>query len=118
MRLLNDAQPDDGQLDVAVLSPRTLGHWVSLGWGVLRRKNAVPKMETFTATRVDIRSNRVQPRQLDGDLIEPGKQLLVTVRPNALLLCVPQPEDDSDLAHDVAAADRAAEEVRKAAAAG
>jgi YegS/Rv2252/BmrU family lipid kinase len=112
MRLLNDAQPDDGLLDVAVLSPRTLRHWISLGWGVLRRKDTVARMETFTAGRVEIRSNRNQPRQLDGDLIDPGKQLLVTVRPKALLLCVPQPATDPDLAHDAATARREAEEVR------
>lgn len=114
VRLLSDAQPDDGLLDVAILSPRTLRHWVALGWGVLRRKNTVARMETFTATRVEIRSNRAQPRQLDGDLIEPGKNLLVTVRPQALLLCVPQPETDPDLAHDAAAAHREADEVREA----
>jgi diacylglycerol kinase family enzyme len=115
VRLLGDAQPDDGQLDVAVLSPRTLRHWAALGWGVLRRKESVPLMETFRASRVDIRSNHRQPRQLDGDLIAPGKQLLVTVRPKALLLCVPQPAGDADLAHDADAVDRAAEEVRQAA---
>ncbi|WP_203843083.1 diacylglycerol/lipid kinase family protein [Winogradskya humida] len=100
MRLLNDAQPDDGLLDVAILSPRTLRHWLALGWGVLRRKSSVPSMETYTATRVAIRAKRAQPRQLDGDLIEPGKELLVTVRPQALVLCVPQPATDPDLAHD------------------
>ena len=103
MRLLSEARPDDGLLDVAVLSPRTLGHWISLGWGVLRRKDTVSNMRTFTATRVEILSNRVQPRQLDGDLITAGKQLLVTVRPKALLLCVPQPATDPDLANDAGA---------------
>jgi diacylglycerol kinase family enzyme len=115
VRLLVDAEPDDGLLDVAVLSPKTLRHWVALGWGVLRRKAAVPLMETFTAARVEIRSNRAQPRQLDGDTIAPGKHMLITVRPRALLLCVPQPDVDPDLAYDVAAADRAAQQVRRAA---
>jgi diacylglycerol kinase family enzyme len=112
MRLLTDAQPDDGLLDVAILSPRTLRHWAALGWGVLRRKQSVPSMETHTATRVQIRSKRNQPRQLDGDLIDPGKELLVTVRPKALLLCVPQPATDPDLATDAAAVGRDADEVR------
>jgi diacylglycerol kinase family enzyme len=112
VRLLNEAQPDDGLLDVAVLSPRNLRHWMALGWGVLRRKDAISNMETFTASRVEIRSTRVQPRQLDGDLIEPSKELLVTVRPKALLLCVAQPDTDPDLAHDAAAADRRAERLR------
>ena len=117
MRLLNDARPDDGLLDVAILSPRTLRHWAALGWGVLRRKQTVSSMETFTATRVQIRSRRAQPRQLDGDLIDPGKDLTVTVRPQALLLCVPQPAASPDLADDAAAADRHTDDVRRAASA-
>jgi diacylglycerol kinase family enzyme len=112
MRLLNDARPDDGLLDVAVLSPRTLRHWVSLAWGVLRRMDTVARMETFTAARVEIRSSRDQPRQLDGDLIDPGRDLIVTVRPKALLLCVPQPATDPDLAHDADAVRDEADEVR------
>ncbi|GAA3938713.1 diacylglycerol/lipid kinase family protein [Actinoplanes auranticolor] len=113
MRLLNDAQPDDGLLDVAILSPRTLRHWAALGWGVLRRKQRVPSMETYTATRVQISSRRAQPRQLDGDLIDPGKDLTVTVRPKALLLCVPQPATDPDLAHDADTAARDAREIHE-----
>ncbi|GIM98079.1 sphingosine kinase [Paractinoplanes toevensis] len=113
MRLLNDARPDDGLLDVAILSPRTLRHWAALGWGVLRRKQSVPSMETYTATRVQISSRRAQPRQLDGDLIDPGKDLTVTVRPRALPLCVPQPATDADLATDASAVNRDADEVRE-----
>jgi diacylglycerol kinase family enzyme len=109
VRLLSAADPADGRLDVAVLSPRTIRHWVALGWGVLRHKERVPLMETFTAERVEIRSNRPHPRQLDGDLIDAGRTLTASVRPGALLLCVPLPESDPDLAHDAAAAaDRAA----------
>jgi diacylglycerol kinase family enzyme len=115
VRLLSAAQPDDGRLDVAILSPQSLRHWAALGWGVLRRHESVPLMETFTAARVEIRSNRGQPRQLDGDLIAPGKHMLITVRHKALLLCVPQPEGDPDLAHDAGAAARAARKVRRAA---
>jgi diacylglycerol kinase family enzyme len=114
VRLLNDAQPDDGKLDVAILSPNNLGHWVSLAWGVVRRSARVPLMETYTAERVEIVSNRVQPRQLDGDLIEPGKTLKIRVRHRALLLCVPRPESDPDLAYDAEAAARAAEPMRTA----
>lgn len=115
VRLLKDAEPDDGKLDVAILSPRTLAHWASLGWAVVRHKERVPQMETYAAERVEIRSGKPQPRQLDGDLIEPGKVLSASVRPKALLLCVPQPSSDPDLAYDVSAADKAAEGVRAAA---
>jgi diacylglycerol kinase family enzyme len=115
VRLLSAAEPDDGKLDVAILSPRSLVHWAALGWAVLRRKERVPLMETYTAQRIEIRSARPQPRQLDGDLIAPGKTMSITVRRRALLLCVPQPAGDPDLAYDAEAAGRAAEEVRAAA---
>ena len=115
VRLLGDAKPDDGKLDVAILSPNNLAHWASLGWAVVRRSKRVPRMETFTAERVEIQSLRAEPRQLDGDLIEPGKMLKIHVKHRALLLCVPQPESDPDLAYDASAAHRAAEEVRAAA---
>jgi diacylglycerol kinase family enzyme len=115
VRLLSEASPDDGKLDVAILSPRNLGHWASLGWAVLRRRKRIPRMETYTAERVEIVSSRVQPRQLDGDLIDPGKSMKIHVKHRALLLCVPQPDGDPDLAYDSSAAERAAEGVRAAA---
>jgi len=115
VRLLSEAQPDDGKLDVAVLSPRSLGHWARLGWAVVRRSKRVPLMETYTAQRVEIYSNRPQSRQLDGDLIDPGKTMKIHIRRRALLLCVPQPAGDPDLAYDSSAAKRAAEGVRAAA---
>lgn len=115
VRLLAEARPDDGKLDVAILSPHNLRNWAELGWAVLRRRKRIPRMETYTAERVEISSNRPQPRQLDGDLIDPGKSMKIHVRHRALLLCVPQPDSDPDLAYDARAAERAAEEVRAAA---
>lgn len=98
VRLLADAEPDDGRLDVAILTPRSLAHWASLGWAVLRRHERVPGMEVYSARRVRVVSDRPQPRQLDGDLIEPHRALKVSVRPGALVLCVPQPAESPDLA--------------------
>jgi hypothetical protein len=72
-------------------------------------------MESYTAQRVEIYSNRAQARQLDGDNIAPGKVMKIHVRPKALLLCVPQPDADPDLAYDARAAARRAEVVREAA---
>ncbi|MGC5050910.1 diacylglycerol/lipid kinase family protein [Micromonospora sp. DT48] len=104
LTLLTEAEPDDGYLDVAVLTPRTLRHWVSLGWAVLRRRDRVPRMEVYRARRVEITSNRNQPRELDGDLIEPGRELRVQIRRRALWLCVPRPVQAADLADDATAA--------------
>jgi diacylglycerol kinase family enzyme len=104
VRLLTEAEPDDGKLDVAILSPNNLAHWLSLGVGVVLRRKKKPLMETYTAERIEIVSNHSQPRQLDGDLIDPGRTLKIGLKRRALLLCVPQPEGDPDLAYDAAAA--------------
>ena len=98
VRLLADAEPDNGQLDVAVISPRNLAHWARLAWGVLRRHEHVPRMEVHRGSRITVTSDRDQPCELDGDVIEPRRELAVTVRPAALWLCVYQPDRSPDLA--------------------
>lgn len=111
VRLLHDAEPDDGCLDVAVLTPRTIGHWARLGWAVVRRRRRVPRLETFRGQKVVVASTRPQPRELDGDVIEPGRTLRAEVRPKALWLCVPRPEEAPDLSVDVDAAGERGEEL-------
>ncbi|GAA0555587.1 hypothetical protein GCM10010172_42940 [Paractinoplanes ferrugineus] len=113
VRLLQRADPADGKLDVAILSPNSLAHWARLSWAVLRRQDRVPLMETYTAERIEIHTRRPEPRQLDGDLIEPGRVLKISVKPGALLLCVPLPDGDPDLAYDVSVAERNAESIRE-----
>jgi diacylglycerol kinase family enzyme len=113
VRLLSKAEPDDGKFDVAILSPTNLAHWAALAWAVVSRRERVPLMETYTASRVEIYSNRAQARQLDGDTIAPGKVMKIHVRSRALLLCVPQPDADPDLAYDAGAVARRARERAK-----
>lgn len=96
--LLEQASPDDGQLDVAVLAPRSLLHWLRLAWGVVRRHEHVPHLEAHRASRVVVRADREHPRELDGDVIDPARVLSITVHRRALELCVPQPERSADLA--------------------
>ncbi|WP_448074122.1 diacylglycerol/lipid kinase family protein [Georgenia yuyongxinii] len=98
VRLLADAEPDNGQLDVAIIAPRNLAHWATLAWGVLRRHEHVPRMEVLRGSRITVTSDRAQPCELDGDVIEPRRTLAVTVRPAALWLCVYQPDRSPDLA--------------------
>jgi diacylglycerol kinase family enzyme len=106
VRLLTEAEPDDGLLDVAILTPRTLRQWTMLAFAVIRRSARVPSMEVLRAARVEVVSDRPQPRQLDGDLIDAGSRLLAEVVPKALWLCVPLPAGHPDLAEDADAAAR------------
>jgi len=89
IELLPDARPDDGVFDLAVITPGYLTEWLALGWDVVRRRPHNRHMETFRAASVEIVSDRPQPREVDGDLIAPGRALVVAVRPGALLVCVP-----------------------------
>ncbi|GAA2727609.1 diacylglycerol/lipid kinase family protein [Cellulomonas aerilata] len=98
VKLLADAEPDNGQMDVAILAPHRLGHWVQMIWGIVRQNRDIAHMDVLRGTRIRVVCDREQRRQLDGDVIEPGRSLVVTVRPGALELCVPQPEESPDLA--------------------
>jgi diacylglycerol kinase family enzyme/membrane-associated phospholipid phosphatase len=89
IRLLPGAVPDDGLLDVAVLMPPRRRDWIPLAWSLARQRPVPPTLETFQARHVEINSDRVQRRELDGDLVEPANSLVATVDPAALWLCVP-----------------------------
>lgn len=97
VRLLPQAEPDSGVLDVAILAPRHLGHWAALALAVLLRRPRVPRMEVLRGRRISVTSDRVQPRELDGDVITPARTLEVTVRQAAVWLCVEAPTDVTDL---------------------
>jgi len=95
--VLPDAEPDSGQLDVAIVAPRNIGHWVQILVGALRGRAHLPRVEYLRGQHVVVRTDEPQPRQLDGDVIEPGTTLDVTVRPSALWVCVHQPDTSDDL---------------------
>ena len=89
-RLMPDARLDDGQLDVCVLAPSSLPDWGVVARRVLtasRRDDQ--RLARYRARRVEIRADRDLPRQVDGEVIAPGRELTVTVLPHALLVRVP-----------------------------
>jgi len=88
--LLPDAVPDDGVLDIVVISIRNVLDWVRVGSRVVRRAH-VPdrRMERFTAKHVLVEASHSQPRQLDGDVIDDGRRLDIQVEAGALLVKVP-----------------------------
>jgi diacylglycerol kinase family enzyme len=49
------------------------------------------RLARHRARRVEIHADRDLPRQVDGEVIEPGRSLTVTVLPAALLVRVPGP---------------------------
>jgi diacylglycerol kinase family enzyme len=88
--LLPAARLDDGQLDVGILAPASLLDWGRVAHRVLtgsRREDR--QLLSYRARHVEIRADRELPRQVDGEVIEPGRALTVTVLPAALLVRVP-----------------------------
>jgi undecaprenyl-diphosphatase len=46
-------------------------------------------LERFRGRRVEIQVDAALPREVDGEVIGPGRSLTVTLRPGALLVRVP-----------------------------
>ncbi len=91
MPLLPDAAIDDGQLDVVLLYPRRFLSWVPLAVRVLTKNKRTDETITrMTGRHVVVRTTADAPRQLDGDLIAPGKELRATCVHGRLLVRVPR----------------------------
>ncbi len=92
--LLPDAQPDDGRLDLVVLTARTVAGWLAVMLHVLlRRRSDVSSRvlrRSFAELRIDI--DRPHLWELDGEVMGRTRQLVITVQPEALLVRVPAPD--------------------------
>jgi diacylglycerol kinase family enzyme len=83
--LLPEARCDDGWLDVGILAPSGMLGWPRVaGLVVTRSRRADGQLERFRARRVEISAAVDLPRQIDGEVIAPGRSLTVSVRPGAL----------------------------------
>jgi diacylglycerol kinase family enzyme len=88
--ILPDARPDDGILDVGILSPAGLAGWISVGYrAILGSRRDDSQLERRRARTVEITTAAPQPRQVDGEVIEPGTALSVSVLPGALRVRIP-----------------------------
>ncbi|MEO6501969.1 MAG: diacylglycerol kinase family protein [Jatrophihabitantaceae bacterium] len=90
--LMPDASPDDGQLDVLVIAPRTWRDWPALAWRILRhRPDSGPQADILRGRRVRVESSVSVPVEFDGDFRGEATELRVEVLPAALILrCVRQ----------------------------
>ena len=91
MPLLPDASIDDGQLDVVLLYPRRFLSWLPLAFRVITKSRRSDETITRMSGReVVVRTSTDAPRQLDGDLIAPGRELRARVVHGRLLVRVPR----------------------------
>jgi diacylglycerol kinase family enzyme len=90
-RLLPEARCDDGWLDVGILAPSGMLGWPRVAGRVLtrsRRQDA--QLERFRARRVEIAAEADLPRQVDGEVIAPGRTLTVSIWPKVLTVREPR----------------------------
>jgi diacylglycerol kinase family enzyme len=88
--LLPDARLDDGVLDVGILAPSSPLGWARVGYRVMTgSRHDDRRLERHRARSVEIHATGELPREIDGEVISPGRSLTVTVVPAALLVRVP-----------------------------
>lgn len=88
IQLMPDALPDDGWLDVVVVSPRGMTGWLPVVGAVLTRR-AHATVEHFRCRSIDIQADRPMFAQLDGDPTGKAQRLRATVDPLSVIVRVP-----------------------------
>ncbi|GLW55485.1 hypothetical protein Kpho01_34960 [Kitasatospora phosalacinea] len=98
VRLLPDAAPDDGLLDLVLVQPHGPRGW----WQTLlelltgtRRPGPDTPLEHFRGRRIELTADHARPRECDGDPVDEGRTLTLTARPDALLVRVPAAPQDA-----------------------
>jgi diacylglycerol kinase family enzyme len=90
--LLPRARLDDGLLDVGILAPSGPAGWLRVAHRVLTGSSRDGRqLERHQARRVEIRAGTELPREVDGEVITPGRSLTVTLLRRALTVRVSPP---------------------------
>lgn len=89
--LLPDAVIDDGLLDVAILTPQSLADWTALAGRVLVGKEADgPSIERLQGRQVELTAQPAQLVEVDGDVLEKGTRVTISIDPATLIVRVPR----------------------------
>jgi diacylglycerol kinase (ATP) len=85
LEVFPDAVPDDGILDVAILSARGPRQWMSVLWRLLRHRSQRPDLvHRMRGTNVHVRLDRAVEYELDGEVRPATTDLHFTIEPAAL----------------------------------
>lgn len=87
--LLPDAEPDDGVLDAALVRKAGPRAWLTTARDLLTRRSTEAALEVRAFRRLELRSRRRRPFEVDGDPVGETDRLLVEVDPQALQVMVP-----------------------------
>ncbi len=87
INLMPDAEPDDGTLDIVVISPRGIAAWASVIARVVTKSDRTTKtLDRFRCQQATVHVDHEQQVELDGDIIGEARHLEVEVQPRALIV--------------------------------
>jgi diacylglycerol kinase family enzyme len=90
-----DARPDDGRLNVAVVTADSIADWArTLGRTLVKDAASSPFVEMTTAEKIEVRLDKKRPYELDGGDRPKTKQLTFRVDPAAVTVCAPERKDE------------------------
>jgi diacylglycerol kinase (ATP) len=85
VKIIADAEPDDGLLDVYIASPQRLTHWLKLVLRMItRRAQKDDRVDQAKGKRVSITLEEEDDYQLDGDVMGGCRRMLAEVNAGAL----------------------------------
>jgi diacylglycerol kinase (ATP) len=85
-----DAQPDDGLLEIGVVTAKGLWQWSrTLASTASGKAETSPFVETARGRKFDVRFSEPIPYELDGGDRKKTRRLKIKVRPAAVTVCVP-----------------------------
>jgi YegS/Rv2252/BmrU family lipid kinase len=89
-----EARPDDGRLNVGVVTADGLLDWARvLGKTAVGNTAASPFVQTTTATKIVVELDANTPYELDGGDRPKTKRLKFRIKPAAISVCVPEREE-------------------------
>ncbi len=92
LRVFDGAKPDDGLLDLGVVSAEGLAQWTRVLGRVVARGDVdhSPFVQTTQAAKIDVTFDRKMPYEIDGGARTKTRKLKIRVRPQAVIVCVPE----------------------------
>ncbi|HEV7526386.1 MAG TPA: YegS/Rv2252/BmrU family lipid kinase [Acidimicrobiia bacterium] len=87
-----DAHPDDGVLEVGIVTARGAWQWArTLAHMARGRAKSSPFVRTTRGKAIDVRFSKKVTYELDGGDRKPRARLRIKVKPSAITVCVPAP---------------------------
>jgi diacylglycerol kinase (ATP) len=95
VQVFEDASPDDGRLEVGVVSADGISDWVrTLARTAAGHPERSPLVQATSATKIKVKLNRKVLYEVDGGDRKKVKSFTVNVQPAAITICLPKEDSE------------------------